>query len=191
MKTFAAIAGQSLYDVCLQTYGDLAYLFKLMQDNGITGLNNDVFSGQKFIWDETLVVDQQINSAFAANDKYYSTTVDAGGSVFFVDTVQGGTIINPNPTPAAPPPAQVSQYSITYSTSYTSTIDGVTILTPLDINGHDLIGADIVQIEKEIKPMVAADWSWNKVTGVLTLLNGNTVDEGMTLFIIYRKLILN
>jgi len=191
MKTFAAIAGQSLYDVCLQTYGDLAYLFKLMQDNGIAGLNNDVFSGQKFIWDESLVVDQQINSAFAANDKYYSTTVDAGGSVFFVDTVQGGTIINPNPTPPVPPPAQVSQYSITYSTSYTSTIDGVTTLTPLDINGHDLIGADIVQIEKEIKPMVAADWSFNKVTGILTLLNGNTVDEGMTLFIIYRKLILN
>lgn len=191
MKTFAAIAGQSIYDVCLQTYGNLALIYKLIEDNGIDGLNMDVYSGQKFVWDETLVDNEQINSQFAASGVYYSTTVDAGGSVFFVDTVQGGTIINPNPTPPVPPPAQVSQYSITYSTSYTSATDGVTTLTPLDINGHDLIGADIVQIEKEIKPMVNTDWSWNKVTGVLTLLNGNTVDEGMTLFIIYRKLILN
>lgn len=191
MKNFAAIAGQSLYDVCLQTYGDLGYLFKLIQDNNIDGVNTDVYSGQIFVWDETLVQDQQINSSFTASKIYYSTTVDAGGSVFFVDTIQGGKIVQPNPTPPVPPPAQVSQYSVTYSTSYTSTTDGVTVLTPLDINGNDLIGADIVQIEKEIKPMVSADWSFNKITGVLTLLNGNTVDDGMTLFIIYRRLILN
>lgn len=190
MTIYTAIAGQSIYDVCLQTYGSLDFLFKLLQDNSIAGLNADVLSGQKFTWDETLVVNQQINSAFAASGINYATSSSTLGSVFFVETISGGQVIQPNPTPTGGTGGGGGgAYAITLGTSFTSNVDNATIITPLDINGATLIGVDIVQVEKETKPMLAADYSWNKATGVLTLLNGNTCDQGMTLFILYSKII--
>lgn len=190
MTIYTAIAGQSIYDVCLQTYGSLDFLFKLLQDNSIAGLNTDVLSGQKFTWDETLVVNQQINSAFAASGINYATSTSTLGSVFFVETIQGGQIIEPNPTPTGGSGGGAAgAYAVTLGTSFTSNVDNVTVITPLDINGATLAGVDIVQVEKETKPMVASDYVWNKATGVLTLLNGNTCDQGMTLFILYSKII--
>lgn len=191
MTTFTAIAGQSIYDVCLQTYGSLDFLFKLMQDNSIAGLNVGVLSGQSFIWDETLVVNQQLNSAFASSGINYATSSSTLGSVFFVNTIQGGQVIQPNPTPTGGTGGSGGggAYAITLGTSFNSNADNVTIITPLDINGNTLVGVDIVQIEKETKPMISSDYSWNKATGVLTLLNGNTCDQGMTLFILYSKII--
>lgn len=190
MTIYTAIAGQSIYDVCLQTYGSLDFLFKLLQDNSIAGLNADVLSGQKFTWDETLVVNQQINSAFAASGINYATSSSTLGSVFFVETISGGQVIQPNPTPTGGTGGGGGgAYAITLGTSFTSNVDNATIITPLDINGATLVGVDIVQVEKETKPMLAADYSWNKATGVLTLLNGNTCDQGMTLFILYSKII--
>ena len=189
MTIYTAIAGQSIYDVCLQTYGSLDFLFKLMQDNAIDGLNTDVLSGQKFTWDETLVVNQQLNSAFAASGINYATSSSTLGSVFFVETISGGQIIQPNPTPTEGSTTGAGGYSITLGTSFTSNVDNVTVITPLDINGNTLAGVDIVQVEKETKPMVSSDYVWNKTTGVLTLLNGNTCDQGMTLFILYSKII--
>lgn len=188
MKTYYAIAGQSIYDVCLQTYGSLDYLYKLMEDNGVEGLDDVVLGGQAFTWDDSLVVDQQINSAFAASDTSYATDVNEQGSVFFVNTVQSGTTIEPNPTPVSTSGGS-GQYSVTYGTSFTSDTDGMTVITPLDINGNPLINCDIVQVEKEIKPLTADDYSWDKTTGVLTLLNGNTLDDQMTLFILYSQMV--
>lgn len=75
MRIYNAIQGQSIYDVCLQTYGSLDYLFKLMQDNAINGLDERVVSGQTFIWDDSLVFNQQTNAAFSLSDKLFSTAV--------------------------------------------------------------------------------------------------------------------
>lgn len=73
MQTYKAINGQSIYDVCLQTYGSLDYLFKLMQDNAFAGLDEIVISGQEFFWDDSLVINQQVNAAFLATGQLYST----------------------------------------------------------------------------------------------------------------------
>ena len=73
MRIYNAIQGQSIYDVCLQTYGSLDYLFKLMQDNAINGLDERVVSGQTFIWDDSFVFNQQINAAFLLSDKLFAT----------------------------------------------------------------------------------------------------------------------
>lgn len=73
MQTYKAINGQSIYDVCLQTYGSLDYLFKLMQDNAFAGLDEIVVSGQEFVWDDSLVINQQVNAAFLATGQLYST----------------------------------------------------------------------------------------------------------------------
>lgn len=73
MQTYKAINGQSIYDVCLQTYGSLDYLFKLMQDNAFAGLDEIVISGQEFVWDDSLVINQQVNAAYLATGQLYST----------------------------------------------------------------------------------------------------------------------
>jgi hypothetical protein len=73
MQIYKAINGQSIYDVCLQTYGSLDYLFKLMQDNAFAGLDDKVISGQEFVWDDSLVINQQVNAAFSATGQLYST----------------------------------------------------------------------------------------------------------------------
>lgn len=175
--------------MCLQTYGELDYLYKLMQDNGIQGLDQEVLSGQQFVWDDSLVVDQQINQAFASTSTVYATSVGDLGSVFFVDTVEGGQTIQPNPTPVAPEGEGAGQYSVTLGTSFTSNADGLTVITPLDINGNLLIGADLVQVEKEIKPLKASQYTWNKNTGTLTLLDGLTCDNLETMFFLYSKIV--
>lgn len=187
MRIYSAIAGQSIYDVCLQTYGSLDYLYRLMQDNGIEGLNEQIYSRQEFVWDDSLVVDQLINAAFAATGQRYSTDMSSLGNVYYV-TQQApiNSVPNVPSTPYVPPTAS-GIYTVTLSTSFTSNQDGVTVLTPLDINGNPLIGCDIVQVEREIKPLFSSQWSWNKTTGVLTLLNGVTVDLDVSLFILYSK----
>jgi hypothetical protein len=187
MRIYSAIAGQSIYDVCLQTYGSLDYLYKLMQDNGIEGLDEQIYSRQEFVWDDSLVVNQLINAAFSATNQLYSTDMTSLGNVYFV-TQQSPIIGIPN-VPSAPyvPPVAAGIYTVILSTSFTSNQDGTTQVTPLDINSNNLIGYDIVQVEREIKPLFNTDWSWNKATGVLSLLNGKTIDAGESLFILYSK----
>jgi len=196
MRIFKAIAGQSIYDVCLQTYGTLDYLYKLMQDNGINGLNENIYSGQTFVWDDTLVVDQLVNAAFAASNVYYSTSMSGLGNVYY--TVERGPIQNiPNgpAIPYTPPSAPVStSYKVTLNTTWTSGADSTTVITPLDINGNNLAGCDIIQIELEIKPLipegqVGAQYVWNKSIGVLTLINNTYADYGQTLSILYNKIV--
>jgi hypothetical protein len=195
MQTFNAIAGQSIYDVCLQTYGSLDYLFKLMQDNGVPGLNENVSSRQPFVWDDSLVLDQVQNAAFAASRVYYSTDMSFLGNVYY--TVQRGPISNiPNQpaTPYNPATPGGGSYIVTLNTTWTSGADGTQVITPLDINGNNLIGCDIVQIELEIKPLipegqVGAQYVWNKALGILTLTNNTYADFGQTLSILYNKLI--
>ncbi len=55
MKQFIAIEGSTIYDVCLNTYGTLNRLVKLMDDNSFDGVDTVVQAGQIFLYDETLV----------------------------------------------------------------------------------------------------------------------------------------
>jgi hypothetical protein len=193
MRTFNAIAGQSIYDVCLQTYGSLDYLYKLMQDNGILGLNENVSSRQSFAWDDSLVVDQLQNAAFAASKVYYSTDMSYLGNVYY--SINRGPISNiPNVpgTPYTPPAPAPENYNATLNTTWTSGADGIQAITPLDINGNSLAGVDIIQVELEIKPLipegqVGAQYVWNKQLGILTLTNNTYADFGQTLSILYNK----
>jgi hypothetical protein len=60
MNSYYAVPGQSLYDICLNTYGTLDYIVKLILDNNISGLSYVPVSGQQFVYDTSLVYDQQI-----------------------------------------------------------------------------------------------------------------------------------
>lgn len=55
MTTFTAIANSTIYDVCLNTYGTLNKLAKLMDDNDWDGVDTDPVQGDEFLFDETLV----------------------------------------------------------------------------------------------------------------------------------------
>ena len=55
-----AQAGQSMYDLCLQAYGNLDYLVKLCIDNNIDDVNYSPPAGTQLTYDVLLVVNQAI-----------------------------------------------------------------------------------------------------------------------------------
>jgi hypothetical protein len=55
MKQFVAISSSTIYDVCLNTYGTLNRLAKLMDDNNHPGVDVYPVAGQVFLYDENLV----------------------------------------------------------------------------------------------------------------------------------------
>lgn len=83
-------------------------------------------------------------------------------------------------------PDEMVKYEQTLETQYTAGSDGENLIILLGLAG---IGARIVQIERELKPIFKADYSFNANSGQINLLNGVTMAEGETLFIIYAILI--
>lgn len=76
MTTFYAENGQSLIDVCLNTYGTTDLLYKLLQDNGISDINYTPYSGQPFTYDDSLVINQGVNLLFAQSNIKYATDIN-------------------------------------------------------------------------------------------------------------------
>jgi hypothetical protein len=71
MTTFVAISNSTIYDVCLNTYGTLDKLVKLMTDNNHDGVNTNPVNGQEFIYDETQSVN---NGSTNLSAQYNSLT---------------------------------------------------------------------------------------------------------------------
>lgn len=190
LKSYRAVNGQSIFDVCLNAYGSLDTLIKLLVDSGAgQGVNDIPASRQEYIFDDSLVVDQSINQAYTLSGIYYATLLGTNGQTYYV-IKQNPVVPVPvvgSPGPIVPPPNPATMLTQVNGTNFTSGTDGTTVITPQDKDGGSMIGVDIVQIEREIKPMLFADWVWNKTTGILTLINGQTVDKDQTLFIIYSK----
>jgi hypothetical protein len=78
---------------------------------------------------------------------------------------------------------EVGQYKDVLEYQYTSGADG-----EASISLPALIGKEIIQIEKEIKPLLSSEYSFNASSGLLTLI-GTTADAGQTLFILYKTTI--
>jgi hypothetical protein len=191
VQIFYAIAGQSIYDVCLNTYGTLDNLFRLLQDNAFVSLNISPYSGQPFIWDDSLVFSQAINASYAASGKRYATDLSGNGSIFYVSLP---SVSGPPPTHGTGPGdggsvPKTKTYQMVYNTSYTCASDGQTAMSPLDIFGSSLLGFDIVQVTMELKQLTSTQYSWNKSTGILTLISGLSMSAGQTLFILYSKIV--
>lgn len=71
MTEFKAVEGSSIWDVCLNTYGTLNYIVKLMVDNRHPGVNFYPVNGTAFLYDETLVYNL---SAQKSNTVKYATS---------------------------------------------------------------------------------------------------------------------
>lgn len=187
MRTYKSISGQSIYDICLQTYGSLDYLYRLMQDNGIEGLDAVIYSGQSFVWDDNLVLDQQLNASFSESGVNYATDVSSLGSVYYVVNQQG-SIVPSTPSEPYTPPNPSKTYEMSIQATYTSNADGAVSFVLTDDDGNLYTGWDMLQIEKEIKPLKKAQYVWNKATSTVTLLD-TTLDAGETAYCLLTKII--
>jgi len=74
-------------------------------------------------------------------------------------------------------------YAQTLQYQYTATADGETVI-PISA----LIGQSIIQIEKEIKPLLTGQYVFDNNTGVLTLV-GNSLAISASLFILYSNVV--
>lgn len=179
LQVFYAKLGQSLFDVCLNTYGSLDYLYKLLQDNGIDSVNSTVRSQQPFVWETDLVVDQVVNRNTTLKNVFFATAGSQNGSTYFV--VEGGANV-PRSTPYTPPyiqPGAGSTYQRTLSTYYVVPADGSSVTLP------ELVGKSILAIERNIQPDV--DYTFNTATGQITFTNPLMADE--RLYILYTEMI--
>lgn len=78
MQQYNCQNGQSWYDVCLNTYGSLDYLGKLVSDNG-GELNVQPTTNTVIYWDQSLVKDSSLLSLIKNNGYVYNTGVSLAG----------------------------------------------------------------------------------------------------------------
>jgi hypothetical protein len=186
IKNYTAVAGQSIHDVCLNTYGTLDLLLKLVKDNDFGSLDGNVSSRQVFTFDDDLVVIQGTNASFLGTPDKYATDLSNTGAAYF--DFEGSNIIQPAPpTSIGTGQTEPTMYEATRGSNYVSGADGTAEIFPLDDMGNTMSGNiyKIVQLELEIKPIPKANYQFDPVSGKLTLLNGVVVDAGQTLSFIY------
>lgn len=70
---FIARDGQSLFDVCLMTYGTIDRYNKLLSDNSINGLTIGSLSGKAFIFDSSLRSDGMLSGEISRRELFFST----------------------------------------------------------------------------------------------------------------------
>lgn len=161
MTQFIAVENSNIYDICLNTYGSFNFLVKLMDDNNFPGVNYYPIAGEVFLFDETLVLDQNINRTANNQNIKYATR-------YRKETNESNMV----------------KYEKVIEEEYTAGADGeVTISLPA------LAGARIVSIEREIRPLNKADYSFNNSSCILTLLNGHELAADEKLSILYAILV--
>lgn len=180
MLSFKSVNGQSYYDICLNTYGSLDFMSKLLLDNGISDIESQVPTSKVWVWDETLNVDQAINQQATSGNIVYATSASITGSVLGIIVndnnsainIGAGDYINSNP---------ITTYQKFMEVQYIATGGETSVILSV------LIGADIVHIIREIESLKTSEYNFIKSTGTLTLL-GDAMIAGETLYIIYTKL---
>lgn len=88
MQNYNSVNGQSLLDVCLSVYGTLDYLYKLIVDNNINGVDYEPSTGQVFVYDDSLTVNSnafQKRSVAKYSTLYKSNSVLDFGIDFNID----------------------------------------------------------------------------------------------------------
>lgn len=186
LEKYIAVEGQSLYDVCLNTYGTLDLLRRLMDDSGVDNVNHLPFSGQVFLFDPELVVDQALQRSQVVTETRYATAVNKLGGNYY-SVIDNGVIGAPTGggSPYTPPtnPNEVTyEKQLTASDQYTAGADGEAV-----INLTAWIGWDVLQIEREIMPLKDNQFAWNKISGTLTLTSDAAMEAGQSLFLLFTK----
>lgn len=61
LQGIKSLSSQSIYDLCMMTYGTLDLLVKLCDDNNIEDVNDMPSTGEVFIYDDSLIKNQSIS----------------------------------------------------------------------------------------------------------------------------------
>lgn len=69
--TYNSRFGQSLYDICLQTYGTIEEIFKIISDNNIGSLNDLYLYRNSIKFDSSLIVNYDVYDHLNNNNIYY------------------------------------------------------------------------------------------------------------------------
>jgi hypothetical protein len=86
--------GQSIFDVCLQTYGIMRHLYKLIQDNGLSSAQEQIIQGRQFIFDLSLVNDISLLNYNESGNIFYITsnsTIETDNSLLNIELEEDGT----------------------------------------------------------------------------------------------------
>jgi len=159
-KPFSAPDSSTIWDVALNTYGDCDNMVKLMMDNGHKNINTYPQTNQVYLFDDTLVENQNILQSNLSVKKFATRQRQSTNE------------------------ANMKYYEQNDSDTYVAAVDGETIAV-----FPDQIGVRVFAVEREIKPLDKSSWSWNPATGVLSLLNGVTLDAGMQVEILFARTI--
>ena len=160
---YNCIAGQSFSDVVLNTYGSMDYYVKGLNDNGFSP--NDIpNTGQRFMWDNTLVKDESTAILINNNSVKYATLTGFG-------------------TPEQPH-LNMGQYYDTRAASYTATVDGETVAAIILTQGAIAVRATL-----EVKDLLDSEYIFNSTAGTWTLVAPKKMAKGQTLFVLYKVLV--
>ena len=81
-EIFKSVQGMSIYDICMQVYGTLDYLYKLIQDSGFSNSQTYPLPGTSFIFNPTLAVSALFNSWLNKNNIIINTGSKGAFTVF-------------------------------------------------------------------------------------------------------------
>ena len=175
-----SVYGQSIFDICLQTYGSFDYLRKLLDDNGIENIDQVPASGQVFNWDET--ISTNANQISSNSNVIIATGVLKNSSVLSVveENEAIGIVFPIYNQPSNPVIGK--KYEVTLETQYIAGGGETSIILT------ELIGSSIVQLNREIQPQRAGTFTLNINTGQITFTS-DPLAETETIYIIYTKIV--
>lgn len=156
IKEFVAISNSTIWDVVNNTYGTVDNIVRLMRDNNFANVNTYPENEQIFLFEDTLVQNQ---NNLQVNQGYRKYATRNRTSTNFENMIK---------------------YERVENMDYTSNADGVTV-----ISIPSLVGVRVVQLELEIRPLKTTEWGFNSSSGTISLLGGLTLDNEQTLYIIY------
>lgn len=83
--TYQAQSGQSIYDLCLMTYGSLDKLVTLVKDSALNFTDKNL-SGKKVVFDSELISDVGLSNAVKNSNKNYATAPSSNDGGSFDDS---------------------------------------------------------------------------------------------------------
>src|SRR5688572_2817704 len=90
MSDIKAVSGQSVYDLCLMTYGSLDKLHQFIQENQIDGTNTGSLAQKSLTFDSGQVADLSLYDHITNNKVTFCTDSEAGGGVQYTRLIDSG-----------------------------------------------------------------------------------------------------
>lgn len=96
IQTLQGQEGQTVYDLCMMSYGDIGQIYQLLQDSGISSINETDLSQQLFTYDTTFIADSTFYNYIVSEDIIMNTGEGSISSVTFLDQQNFNLILQEN-----------------------------------------------------------------------------------------------